>query len=352
MRRAISGHVSFMDRLEKKKIAIVTDAWFPHVSGVAVTLRETKKELEKLGHEVLIIGPSHFKFTIPLIGYPEIKLALFADKALAKMLDEFAPDAIHISVDLGPLGLSARSYCVKRKLRFSTAYHTRFPEYVNVRTGIPISWTYRYMKWFHGKASHTMVASEILKKELESHGMKNLEIWNRGVDTELFNQNNPIDIQEERPIFMYMGRVAVEKNLEAFLKLDLPGTKYIVGDGPVRKHLESKYKDAVFTGYKFGEELASHLAAADVFVFPSKTDTLGLVMLEANACGLPIASFFSQASTSVVENGVNGILSDDLKEACLGALKLSKEKAREYALKHGWEEPTKLFLNNLVLAKG
>lgn len=343
---AARGHFLFMDELGKK-IAIITDAWFPHVSGVAVTLRETKKQLENMGHEVLIIGPSHFKFTIPLPGYPEIKLAFFAGRSLRKMLDDFNPDAIHISVE-GPLGFSARSYCVRKRLRFSSAYHTRFPEYVHVRVGIPISWSYAFLRWFHGRAVCTMVPSEALKKELESHGMKNLVLWSRGVDTVLFNPDNPASLAGERPLFMYMGRIAVEKNLEAFLKLDLPGTMYVVGDGPARKMLQAKYPDAIFTGYKFGEELSSHLAAADVFVFPSKTDTLGLVMLEANACGLPIASFYSQASLSVVEEGVNGALSDDLQEACLRALTLSKQSARAHALKKGWEEPTRLFLRNLV----
>jgi len=330
------------------KIAIVTDAWFPHVSGVATTIRETKEELEKMGHTVLVIGPSDFRFRVPLPGYAEIKLALFADRALAKKLNAFKPDAIHISVE-GPLGLAARAYCLKRGKRFSTTYHTRFPEYVHVRTGIPTSWVYHYVRWFHGKAVHTMVASETLKKELEEHGLKNLALWHRGVDSETFNPDDPIPLEGGRPIFMYMGRVAVEKNLDAFLSLDLPGTKYIVGDGPSRKKLEARYPRAIFTGYKFGRELARHVAAADVFVFPSLTDTLGIVMLEANACGVPVAALPSQASNTVIQNGINGVVSDDLKEACLRALKLPRERAREFALTMGWKEPTELFLKNLAV---
>lgn len=334
-------------KIQGMRIAIVTDAWFPHVSGVATTIKATTETLEKWGHTTLIIGPRDFTFTIPLPGYAEIKLALFADRALAQKLDTFKPDAIHIAVE-GPLGLAARGYCLRKGMPFSTAYHTRFPEYVQVRTGIPLAWTYAFLRWFHGKAVHTMVASEDLKRELESHGMKNLVLWHRGVDSDLFKPDDPLPLTGERPIFMYMGRVAPEKNLGAFLDLDLPGTKYVVGDGPARKSLEKKYPQAVFTGYKFGSELARHVAAADVFVFPSLTDTLGLVMLEANACGVPVATYPSQASAAVINNGENGIVSKDLKQACLDALTLSREHCRAYALTMGWDAPTKLFLDNLV----
>ena len=328
------------------KIAIVTDAWFPHVSGVATTIKATKDELELMGHTVLVIGPSDFKFRVPLPSYPEIELALFADNALAKMLDAFNPDAIHISVE-GPLGMAARGHCKKRKHSFTTAYHTMFPEYIHVRTGIPTSFFYAFAKWFHGGAIRTMVATQLLKESLEKRGFKNLAFWTRGVDSSIFNTKDPLPLPGERPIFMYMGRVAVEKNLEAFLSLDLPGTKYIVGDGPARVKLEAKYPKTIFTGYKFGRELARHVAASDVFVFPSLTDTLGLVMLEANACGLPVAALPSHATETVIKEGVNGIVSTDLKDACMRALKLSREKVSEYALEFGWRKPTELFLNNL-----
>lgn len=332
------------------KVAIVTDAYFPHISGVAFSIQATCKEMEKRGYTVKIISPRDFPLVIPAPTYPEIKLTLFPYKQLAKMLDEFKPDSLHISVE-GPLGLAARKYANKHGLAFTTAYHTRFPEYVHCRTGIPTSWIYVFARWFHNGSKNTMVASETLKKELEGHGFTNLAIWNRGVDTEVFNTEDPIALTGERPIFMYMGRVAVEKNLEAFLKLDLPGTKYIVGDGPARKALEKKYPNAVFTGYKFGRELAQHVAAADVFVFPSLTDTLGLVMLEANACGVPVAAFPSQASESVIINGENGVISSDLKQACLDALKLSRTRVHEIALERGWSGPTDLFIQNLVPVK-
>jgi len=332
------------------RIAIITDAYFPQVSGVATTIKATAKELEGMGHEVLVVGPRDFRFTIPMPGYTEIKLALFSDRKLAKMLDAFQPDAVHVSVE-GPLGRAGKKYCKRRKLRFSTAYHTRFPEYVQVRTGIPLSVSYAIMRSFHKGSHAVMVASHRLKQEVESWGFRNVVLWSRGVDTETFSPENPLPLEGEKPIFMYMGRVAVEKNIEDFLKLDLPGTKYVVGDGPLRAKLEKKYPQAVFTGYKFGKELARHLAAADVFVFPSRTDTLGLVMLEANACGVPIATYPTQASDAVVTEGENGAVSNDLKEACMRALTLSREKAREAALKHNWREQTELFYSHLAISE-
>jgi len=332
------------------RIAIVTDAYFPQISGVATTIEATKKELEKQGHVVKVISPADFNFKIPAPTYPEIKLVLFPYKKLSQILDEFKPDSLHVSVE-GPLGLASRKYAKKRHMQYTTAYHTRFPEYVHCRTGIPTDWIYIYARWFHNGPAKVMVAAESLRKELDGHGFKNLVIWHRGVDSETFSPENPMPLPEERPIFMYMGRVATEKNLDAFLSLDLPGTKYIVGDGPAKKSLEKKYPKAVFTGYKFGKELARYVAAADVFVFPSLTDTLGLVMLEANACGVPVATFPSQASSSVIKEGENGIVSSDLKDACLRALKLSRERVRQIALEGGWKEPTDLFLQNLVPVK-
>lgn len=288
---------------------------------------------------------------MPLPTYAEIKVALFPYRKLSRLLREFNPDAIHIAVE-GPLGLAARKYCIRNGLRFTTAYHTRFPEYVEVRTKIPTKWTYRFFRWFHSKSSGVMVAAESLREELAQEGFPNLVIWGRGVDTDLFNPNKKIDLPEERPIFMYMGRLAAEKNIDAFLDLELPGTKYVVGDGPERKRLERKYPQAVFVGYKFGEELAQYLAAADVFVFPSLTDTLGLVMLEANACGTPIATLPSQASSTVVVEGKNGVVRQDLREACLAALELSRETVREVALERGWEVPTKQFEEHLTRVHG
>lgn len=330
------------------RIAIVSDAYYPHVSGVARSIEATAAELGKRGHEVLIIAPRDYRMKVPMLGYPEIKLVVAPYRKLVRLLDAFQPDALHISVE-GPLGMAARKYAKKRKLHFTTAYHTRFPEYAQIYAKIPLSWTYGFARWFHNGASSVMVAAESLRSDLDKWGIKNMVIWPRGVDTELFAPEKARVLEGEKPIFMYMGRVAPEKNIDAFLKLDLPGTKYIVGDGPDRKRLEKKYPDAVFTGYKFGDELASYVAAADVFVFPSLTDTLGLVMLEANACGVPVATFPSQASEAVIQEGENGVVREDLKEACMEALKLSREKCREIACKNGWSVPADMFLANLAV---
>ena len=339
-----------MNKTDSLRIAIVSDAYYPHISGVARTIEATARELEKKGHEVLIIAPRDFKIQFSAPTYPEVKLVPFGYKKIAQLLDAFAPDSIHISVE-GPLGMAARKYAKKRGLHFTTAYHTRFPEYVKVHLGIPMKWTYAVVRNFHNSGQGVMVAADSLMKELESWGFKNVVYWPRGVDAELFNPGNPMELAGEKPIFMYMGRVAPEKNIEAFLSLDLPGTKYIVGDGPAKKNLEKKYPNVIFTGYKFGEELARHLAAADVFVFPSLTDTLGLVMLEANACGVPVATLPSQASSAVIKEGENGAVDTDLKAACMRALKLSRTKCREIALECGWQKPAELFLQNLVSAK-
>lgn len=329
------------------RIAIVSDAYYPHVSGVARSIEATADELRKRGHEILIVAPKDYRMKVPMLGYPEIKLVVAPGKKLRKLLDDFNPDALHISVE-GPLGMAARSYAKKRKLHFTTAYHTRFPEYAQIYAKIPLAWTYAFARWFHNGASSVMVAADSLKNDLEKWGIKNMVIWPRGVDTELFDPKKKRELPHEGPIFMYMGRVAPEKNIDAFLQLDLPGTKYIVGDGPDRKRLEKKFPDAIFTGYKFGDELASYLAAADVFVFPSLTDTLGLVMLEANACGTPVATFPSQASEAVIKEGENGVVREDLKEACMEALKLSREKCREIACQNGWSVPADMFLANLA----
>lgn len=334
----------------KKRIAIVSDAYYPQVSGVARTLEATKDCLEKRGHVVLIVSPRDFRFKVPLPTYPEIKLAVANPyRRLKKMLQEFRPDAVHIAVE-GPLGLAARKYCKRRGLKFSTAYHTRFPEYIHVRTKLPLKWSYAFIRWFHNAADSVMVTSENLKKELEAWGIRNIVLWERGVDTERFHPVQKYPEEKSERVFMYMGRVAPEKNLDAFLKLDLPGKKYIVGDGPDRVRLEGDFPDAVFTGYKFGEELAGYLAMADVFVFPSLTDTFGLVMLEANACGTPVAALPSQASKTVIKQGENGIISKDLRAACLEALKLSREECREHALALGWQKPTDMFEKHLASA--
>ncbi len=328
------------------RIAIVTDAWRPQTNGVVTTLGKTGAGLTELGHTVLFVTPESFR-TVPLPTYPEIRLSLFPYSAVRRMLDTFAPEAVHIATE-GPLGFSARRYCRRAGLRFTTSYHTQFPRYLRMRAPIPEKWSYAFLRWFHSAAERTMVPTESQRQELLDHGFRNVALWTRGVDIDLFRPRARNFLRDRRPIFIYAGRVAVEKNLEAFLALALPGTKYVVGDGPDLPMLKRKYPEVRFTGYKFGEELASHYAAADVFVFPSRTDTFGLVLLEAMACGVPVAAFPVTGPIDVVQNGVTGILGEDLRAAALAALQLDAENCRDYALQHSWEAATDQFAANLA----
>ncbi len=328
------------------KIAIVTDAWKPQVNGVITTLVNTGECLTEDGHDVHFITPQDFLRT-PCPTYPEIRLSLFPGRKVARMLDELQPDRIHVATE-GPLGLAARKYCIKRKLFFTTSYHTRFPQYVRARFPIPLSWSYGYMRWFHSAAEHTMVGTETQREDLLSNDFRNVVLWPRGVDTTAFHPSDKSFLQDERPIQMYVGRVAVEKSLEDFLKLDTPGTKYVVGDGPALKQLRRDFPDAVYTGYRFGEELTRYLASADVFVFPSRTDTLGLVLLEAMACAVPVAAYPVMGPIDVVDNGVTGILDEDLKKAIMGALELKPSECRDAALQRSWQQASRRFYANLV----
>lgn len=329
------------------KIAIVSDAWYPQVNGVVRTLSTTKKHLEALGHSVGVISPDLF-YSIPCPTYPEISLALKPAKKLKALLSEFSPEAIHIATE-GPLGIAARAYCLQHAYPFTTSFHTRFPEYIKLRLHIPLSITYRFLLWFHRPAQAVLVATESLKKELEQKGLHNLALWSRGVDTNLFKPGDKSFLSDKRPIFLYAGRVAIEKNIEAFLKLYLPGTKYVVGDGPDLVKLKYKYPDVKFVGYKSGTELAQYMAAPDVFVFPSRTDTFGLVMLEALACGVPVAAFPVPGPSDVISQGVSGYLNHELIRAAIDALSLDKNKCREYALNYSWETCTRQFIQHLSI---
>lgn len=326
-------------------IVIVSDAWYPQINGVVHTLARTRDELVRLGHHVEVIGPDAFR-TVPCPTYPEIRLALFPRRKLRELLESAQPDAVHIATE-GPLGLAARAWCLKRGFPFTTSFHTQFPEYVWLRTRIPLAITYRFMRWFHGPAATVMVATRTLHERLAKWGFRNLGMWSRGVDTKLFRPRTEKILKEPRPIFMYLGRVAVEKNIEAFLKLELPGTQYVVGGGPDLEILKRKYPAARFPGFKAGEELARHLASADVFVFPSRTDTFGLVLIEAFACGVPVAAFPVQGPIDIVTNGVTGFLSEDLQQAAIDALGLEPGRCREEALKYTWEACTRQFLGHL-----
>jgi len=328
------------------KIAIVTDAWRPQTNGVVQTLSTTAQTLRAGGHEVMVVEPNQFR-TFPCPTYPEIRLAWFPYRRLSQLLRDFAPDCIHIATE-GTLGMAARSWCVRHRFPFTTSYHTQFPEYVRARAPIPLALSYAHLRRFHSAATRTMVATPSLQRQLETRGFRNIVRWTRGVDVALFRPGAKEFLDLPRPIYVYMGRVAVEKSIEAFLALDLPGTKLVIGDGPARRPLEQQFPGARFIGYKFGAELAAHLAATDVFVFPSRTDTFGLVLLEALACGVPVAAYPVIGPIDVIQNGATGVLDEDLRTAALAALQLNPAHCRAFALAHTWEAATKQFVANLA----
>ena len=327
------------------RILLATDAWAPQVNGVVMTLRNTIRGVETAGHVVEVIGPDRFR-SLPCPTYPEIRLALRPFPLFATLAERFAPDAVHIATE-GPVGIAARRFCLREKLAFTTAYHTRFPEYVHARIRLPVHFAYAWLRRFHAPARAVMVATPAIHADLARRGFDNLAMWTRGVDTDLFRPGPRLDAGWQHPVFMYVGRVAVEKNIEGFLALDLPGTKVVVGDGPQRAALERRFPEAVFTGAKVGEELAAHFRSADVFVFPSRTDTFGLVLLEAMASGTPAAAFPVSGPIDVVDHGHSGVLSEDLRAAALAALELSRDVVRGHALAFSWERATAQFLANL-----
>lgn len=328
------------------RILLVTDAWTPQVNGVVVTLRNTIACLERWGHDVHVLSPDGFR-TMPMPTYPEIPLAILPGREVARRIRECKPDAIHVATE-GPLGVAARSYCVKHGLAFTTAYHTCFPEYVKPRFGVPLSWSYAWLRWFHGPSSAILVGTPAIRKMLEDRGFLRIADWSRGVDVKLFHPVETRFNEYPRPVFICVARVAVEKNLGAFLSLDLPGTKLIVGDGPQRKELERRFAQAVFVGMKTGVELASYFQRADAFVFPSLTDTFGLVLLEAMACGTPVAAFPVRGPIDVIKDPAVGILDDDLRAAALASLDLDRGRVRRYAEQYSWDHCSRQFLSHLV----
>ncbi|HEX7749302.1 MAG TPA: glycosyltransferase family 1 protein [Bordetella sp.] len=327
------------------KIMIVTDAWEPQVNGVVRTLKSTSRELRALGHEVELITPLEFR-TLPCPTYPEIRLSILPYRRLSKRIDAFVPDALHIATE-GPLGLAARRYARKHGLPFTTAYHTRFPEYVHARFGIPLSWTYRFLHWFHGASQAVMAPTPVVKQDLEKFGFDNVVLWTRGVDLDIFHPMDSKVLDTTRPIFLYVGRVAIEKNVEAFLELDLPGSKWIAGTGPIVEKLKAQYPDANYLGVLSQAELAKVYAAADVFVFPSRTDTFGLVLLEALACGTPVAAYPVTGPVDVLSGGAAGAMNDDLRQACLDALKIERRAARAWAERFSWRAASEQFASHL-----
>jgi len=331
------------------RIVVATDAWRPQVNGVVRTLTSLARAASTLGAEIEFLTPDGFP-SMQLPTYPGIRIALPNRGEIARRIEAASPEAIHIATE-GPVGWWTRAYCLRHKLPFTTSYTTRFPEYVSVRTGIPVSWGYFVLRRFHNAGETTMVATNSLREELEGRGFTKLGAWTRGVDTKLFNPDTPAQLDFPRPIFAVVGRVAVEKNLEAFLSLDLPGTKVVIGDGPQRAELERRFPSAKFLGEKTGQDLTSHIAAADVFVFPSLTDTFGVVQLEALACGTPVAAFPVTGPLDVIADHPVGALDKDLRAACLRALTMSRETCRAFALERSWEKCAELFLDNLAIFK-
>ena len=327
-------------------LALVTDAWHPQVNGVVRTLDKTREELEKLGIHVAMITPEPYR-TVPLPTYPEIRLTIARPATIHRAISAAAPDYVHIATE-GPLGMMARTWCKRNDINYTTSYHTRFPEYVKARFPVPLPWTYAMVRRFHNGGVGCMVSNASLEKELADWGFKRLVRWVRGVDTDVFNPDVPPACTDlPKPIFLYVGRVSVEKNMEAFLDLDLPGTKVVVGDGPSLNSLKAKYPDAVFTGAKSGVELTAQYTAADVFVFPSLTDTWGLVQMEALACGVPVAAFPTMGLLDVIADSGTGALAWDLRAACHAALDIPRDKCRAYAEQFSWEASVQQFWSNL-----
>jgi glycosyltransferase involved in cell wall biosynthesis len=328
------------------RLCLVTDAWAPQMNGVVRTLMRTCDELKSMGHAVAVISPDQFN-GLPCPTYPEIKLALMPRRKIARAIEAFGPQAIHIATE-GPLGHAARGYCIAHRLPFTTAYHTRFPEYVEARFGVPVGLSYAWLRRFHRAARGVMVATPSIEADLLSRGFANLRRWSRGVDTTLFRPQDKTLLDLPRPIHLFVGRVAVEKNIEAFLALDLPGSQVVVGDGPQLDLLKRRFPKAHFLGRKVGEDLARHYAAADVFVFPSLTDTFGLVILEALASGLPVAAFPVPGPRDILDGSEAGALDPDLGSAVARALTLPAARCRALAEQFSWRAATEQFLGNLA----
>jgi glycosyltransferase involved in cell wall biosynthesis len=330
------------------RIAIATDAWAPQVNGVVRTLQAVTAELAAMGHQVCVVAPDQFR-TLPCPSYPEIRLALTTHAGVGRRIAEFGADAIHIATE-GPIGLAARRYCLSRRLAFTSAYHTQFPDYIAERTGMPADWFWRYIRWFHGPSAAILASTPSIEAVLDARGIGPVRRWGRGVDLALFRPDRPAHpalAAMTRPIQLYVGRVAVEKNVEAFLAADVAGTKVVVGDGPARASLERRYPDAHFLGALHGEDLASAYAGADVFVFPSRTDTFGLVMIEALACGTPVAAFPVTGPIDVLDPA-SSAMDEDLATAIAAALKRDRTAAAAYGATFGWRRSAEQFLGALV----
>ena len=331
------------------KLLIVTDAWWPQINGVVRSIENLVRELQEFGIEIDILSPAEYS-TVPLPGYPEIRLALTTPGGVERRIDAANPDFIQIATE-GPLGLMARRAALKRN-GFTSSYHTRFPEYVSARYPFPESWLYRFMRWFHNAGRGCMVATPSLRAELGARGFSNLHIWSRGVDTKLFHPDYPAPLDLPGPVFLHVGRMAVEKNVEVFLDMELPGSKLVVGDGPMLDDFRTRYPEVTFTGAKSGAELAALYAMGDVFVFPSLTDTFGLVVLEALASGVPVAAYPVSGPQDIIGDSDAGSVDTDLRKAALACLDLSGAAARCRALEFSWPACARQFLDATHLSYG
>lgn len=324
------------------KLLLVSDAWAPQVNGVVTTMHNTVVQLQHRGIEVCTVTPDQFR-SLPCPGYKEIRLSLTPYRKVSEVIETRQPDVIHVATE-GPLGWAARRYCLRNRLPFATSLHTRFPEYLRMRAPIPLKFSYGFLRDFHASASITLVRTETQRRDLGARGFRHLAVWPGAVDTTLFTPRGKDALRLPRPISLFTGRVAAEKGLPDFLDLNLPGSKVVIGDGPDRHKLQRRYPKAHFLGPKFGEELARLVSAADVFVFPSRTDTFGLVMLEAMACGVPVAAFPVPGPLDVIREGSTGAMHADLKKAVFKALTLDGSAGVEFAREHSWQRSTDRFL--------
>ena len=332
------------------RILMVTDAWRPQVNGVVLTLERLAEALVPFGAELDFFTPLEFR-TLPLPTYPDIRLALTTPARVARHIEAAHADHVHIVTE-GPLGILARRYCIARRLPFTTSYHTRFPEYLSARLPVPERWAYRWLRRFHNAGNGCLVATKSLAEDLTARGFTGLKPWTRGVDNAVFHPDHRRDLGLPRPIFLCVGRVAVEKNLPAFLDLELPGSKLVVGEGPELAHLKTRYPDAHFWGFRPNEDLAGIYASADVFVFPSRTDTFGNVIIEALASGTPVAAYPVTGPIDIVGDGVGGVVSEDLREAAMRCLDIDRASARTVAARYTWQECARQFLDHVREAGG
>lgn len=329
------------------KILVATDAWRPQVNGVVRTYERLREEALPLDAEIIFLTPGEFT-TVPCPTYPEIRLSLPGYTYIGRRMKEIAPDAVHIATE-GPLGWMTRSHCLRQGIPFTTSFHTRFPDYISRRFYLPESWSWSVLRRFHNAGAGIMVATPSLARELEDRGFKSILSWTRGVDTDLFR---PREVRRfgDGPVFLYVGRVAIEKNIEAFLTADLPGRKVVVGDGPQLEDLKVRFPEVEFVGKRIGEDLAECYASADVFVMPSRTETFGIVILEAMASGLPVAAYPCTGPIDLIAQGETGIMSEDLTAAAREALALPRDKVRTKALEFSWEAAARLFVSNIETA--